>query len=104
MKSKIMIVLTATVTTAFMAPVFADGGKLATEKGCVACHDVASKKVGPAYKEIAAKYKDDAGATAALAGKIKAGGSGVWGQIPMPPQSALSDDEIQTLVKWVLSQ
>ena len=77
---------------------------LAQAKGCMACHQVATKVVGPAYKDVAAKYKDQADATAVLAAKVKAGGVGTWGQIPMPPQPTLSDDEINTLVAWVLAQ
>ncbi len=82
-----------------------DPAALAQAKGCMACHQIAVKVVGPAYKDVAAKYKGDAGAAEMLAAKVKAGGSGTWGQIPMPPQgAAATDDEIKTLVKWVLSQ
>ncbi len=81
-----------------------DPAALATAKGCMACHQIATKVVGPAYKDVAAKYKGDAGAVAALVKKVKAGGVGTWGQIPMPPQAAATDDEIKTLVEWVLAQ
>ena len=104
MKHTAILLLVIAVASMTALPVFADVAKLAQDKGCIACHEVASKKVGPAYQEVAAKYKNDAGAASALSGKIKAGGSGVWGQIPMPPQTTLSDDEVQTLVKWILSQ
>jgi cytochrome c len=77
---------------------------LAQAKGCMACHQVEMKVVGPAYKDVAAKYKDQADAATVLAAKVKAGGVGTWGQIPMPPQPTLSDDEINTLVAWVLAQ
>ena len=77
---------------------------LAQAKGCMACHQVATKVVGPAYKDVAAKYKDQADAAEKLAAKVKAGGVGTWGQIPMPPQPTLSDDEVKTLVSWVLAQ
>ena len=77
---------------------------LAQAKGCMACHQVAVKVVGPAYKDVAAKYKDQADAADVLAAKVKAGGVGTWGQIPMPPQPTLSDDEVKTLVAWVLAQ
>ena len=79
------------------------GLKLAQSKGCLNCHAIDHKVVGPAYKDVAAKYKSDAGAQARLAAKVKAGGGGVWGSIPMPP-NPVSDAEAQTLVKWVLSQ
>ena len=77
---------------------------LAQTKGCMACHQVATKVVGPAYKDVAAKYKDQADAAGMLAAKVKAGGVGTWGQAPMPPQPTLNDDETKTLVAWVLAQ
>lgn len=70
---------------------------------CVACHTVDAKRVGPAYKEVAAKYKADKGAEAKLAEKVVKGGSGVWGQVPMPPNPQVSADEAKTLVKWILA-
>ena len=76
---------------------------LAQSKGCLACHQVDNKVVGPAFKDIAAKYKDDSGAPAMLAAKVKAGGVGTWGQIPMPPNAAVSDEDANALVVWVLS-
>ena len=79
--------------------------KLATDSGCMACHTVDKKLVGPAYKDIAAKYKGDTNAEANLIKKVKEGSSGVWGQIPMPPNSPrVSDENIATLVKWILAQ
>ena len=76
---------------------------LAQAKGCMACHQVATKVVGPAYKDVAAKYKDQADAAEMLAAKVKAGGVGTWGQIPMPPNAHVSEDNIRTIVTWVLS-
>lgn len=77
---------------------------LAQKNGCLACHSVQNKVVGPAYKDVAAKYKGDKGAEAKLIAKVKAGGSGVWGPIPMPPNSPhVSDGDIKTIVEWVLS-
>lgn len=75
---------------------------LAKAKGCMACHAIDKKVVGPAYKDVAAKYKGDKGAAAKLAAKVKAGGKGVWGEIPMPPNN-VTDDEAKKLVAWVLS-
>ena len=69
---------------------------------CVACHAVDAKRVGPAYKEVAAKYKGDKKAAEALAATIKAGGSGKWGPVPMPPNN-VTDDEAKKLAGWVLS-
>jgi cytochrome c len=77
--------------------------ELAKKSGCTACHAIDKKLVGPAYKDVAAKYKGQKDAEAKLIAKVKAGGSGVWGAIPMPPNSAVKDDDIKTLVKWVLA-
>ena len=76
--------------------------KLAKDKGCTACHGNDKKIVGPAYKDVAKKYKGDAGAPAKLAEKVIKGGSGVWGPVPMPPNK-VTDDEAKKLVAWVLS-
>ena len=76
---------------------------LAKSKNCMACHAVDKKMVGPAYKDVAAKYKGDAKAPAMLAEKIKAGGKGVWGQIPMPPNN-VTPEEATKLANWVLAQ
>jgi cytochrome c len=80
----------------------ADETKLATEKNCTACHAVDKKVIGPAYKEVAKKYKGDAKAPATLAEKVVKGGQGVWGPVPMPPNK-VTDDEAKQLVAWVLS-
>jgi len=81
-----------------------DAAKLAQDKGCLACHQVDKKLVGPAYKEVAAKYRNDKGAAARLAKKVREGGQGAWGQVPMPPNPQVSEKDADTLVKWVLSQ
>ncbi|MBV2119997.1 MAG: c-type cytochrome [Candidatus Thiodiazotropha sp. (ex Ctena orbiculata)] len=80
-----------------------DALAVATTSGCMACHQVETKVVGPAYKEVAAKYKGDAAALEMLVGKVKAGGVGTWGQIPMPPHAHVSDESIRTVVAWILS-
>ena len=77
--------------------------ELAKKNACTACHAIDKKLVGPAYKDVAAKYKGDKGAEAKLVEKVKKGGVGVWGQVPMPPNSNVKDEDIKTLVKWVLS-
>ena len=77
--------------------------KLAQSKNCLACHQMDKKLVGPAYKDVAAKYKDDKDAEARLVKKVMAGGTGVWGQIPMPPNPQVSEAEAKTLVKWILA-
>ena len=77
--------------------------ELAKKNACTACHAIDKKLVGPAYKEVAAKYKGDKGAEAKLAEKVKKGGTGVWGQVPMPPNTNVKDEDVKTLVKWILS-
>jgi cytochrome c551/c552 len=81
----------------------ASGQAMMQKDGCVACHAVDKKVVGPAYQDVAAKYKGDAGALAKLSQKVKAGGTGVWGTVPMPPNSWVSDSDITALVTWILS-
>jgi cytochrome c5 len=76
---------------------------LMQKDGCAACHAVDKKIVGPAYQDVAAKYKDDKDAPAKLAQKVKSGGAGVWGQVPMPPNSAAPDDDVKALVAWILT-
>lgn len=76
---------------------------LAKAKNCMACHATDKKIVGPAYKDIAAKYAADKAAPAKLAKKIRDGGVGVWGQIPMPANPQVSAADADTLAKWVLS-
>lgn len=80
------------------------GAELAQKKGCLACHKVDMKIVGPSFKDIAAKYKGEDGAQAMLATKIREGGSGNWGQVPMPANPAVTEDEASALAEWVLAQ
>jgi len=76
---------------------------LAKTSGCLACHTPDKKLVGPSYKEIADRYRKDKGAPASIAQKVKAGGKGVWGDIPMPPNAHVKDADIKTLMEWILS-
>lgn len=76
---------------------------LAKAKNCMACHALDKKLVGPSYKDVAAKYGTDKDAVAKLSKKIREGGTGVWGQVPMPANPQVSDAEAQTLAKWVLT-
>ncbi len=76
---------------------------LAQKNACMACHQVDKKVVGPAFKDVAAKYKGDKGAEAKLIAKVKKGGSGVWGTVPMPPNAQVKDADIKAIVHWVLS-
>ena len=82
-------------------PALADQA-LATAKNCMACHAVDKKLVGPSYKEIAAKYAGQGDAADKLAGKIQKGGSGVWGPVPMPANTQVSEAEAKKLAAWVL--
>lgn len=76
---------------------------LAQKSACMTCHAMDKKVVGPGYKEVAAKYKGDKTAEAKLIKKVKDGGSGVWGNIPMPPNPQVKEEDIKTIVQWVLS-
>jgi cytochrome c len=76
---------------------------LMQKDGCAACHAIDKKVVGPAYQDVAAKYKGDKGALAKLSEKVKKGGSGVWGEVPMPPNVQVSDADINNLVSWILT-
>jgi cytochrome c len=77
---------------------------LATAKNCLACHNIDKKVVGPAYKDVAAKYRGDKTAPARLASKVIQGGGGVWGVVKMPSNPQVSEPEARRLVAWVLSQ
>lgn len=83
----------------------ADAGTLdlATKSGCMACHGMKNKIVGPGYNEIVARYQGQTDAESRLVAKVKAGGQGVWGSIPMPPNAHVKDEDIVTLVKWILN-
>jgi cytochrome c len=100
-----LVVLAAAVTLAAGAHA-ADakaGEALAKSSGCLACHTVDKKLVGPSYKEIADRYRNDKKAEASLAQKVKAGGKGTWGDIPMPPNAHVKDADIKAMVQWILS-
>lgn len=93
--------LFAAAVTAMAAP---NAEALAQKSNCLMCHSVDKKILGPAYKDVAAKYKGDKSAEARLIQKVKAGGSGAWGDMPMPPNSPqVKDEDIKTLVQWILS-
>lgn len=97
--------LAALAGAAIAAPAMADDKEaeaLAKKNNCLACHTVDKKSVGPAYKDIAKKYKGQQDAAAKLQEKVKKGGQGVWGPVPMPPNAAVSDKDIKEIVEWVL--
>jgi len=82
-----------------------DGAALAKKSGCLNCHSVDKKIVGPAYKDVAKKYKGNTGAAAMLEKKVSDGGSGTWGPVSMPPfKGKVPEADIKTLVAWILSQ
>ena len=85
------------------APVARADEALAKKHNCTACHQVDKKLVGPSYKDVANKYRGQKDAAAKLAAKVKKGGQGVWGPVPMPPNAAVPDGDIKTLVAWILA-
>lgn len=95
-----LFVLAATLAVA--GPALADQA-LAQAKNCMACHAIDKKLVGPAYKEVAAKYAGQKDAADKLAAKIQKGGSGVWGPVPMPANPQVSEAEAKKLAAWVLT-
>ncbi|HNV87373.1 MAG TPA: c-type cytochrome [Methylotenera sp.] len=102
---KALLVGIAVAGSLLMAGQASANQALAQKSGCLACHSVDKKVLGPSFKDVAAKYKGDKGAEAKLVAKVKAGGSGVWGPMPMPANSPqVKDEDIKTIVQWVLSQ
>ena len=100
---KVLLSLIATATMLLAGNAYANQA-LAQKSGCLACHAVDKKVLGPGFKDVAAKYKGDKGAEAKLVTKVKAGGSGVWGPMPMPANSPqVKDEDIKSIVHWVLS-
>ncbi|PTT37023.1 cytochrome C' [Acidovorax sp. HMWF018] len=95
--------ITLALTLSVAAPAMADLA-LATSKNCMACHAVDKKLVGPAYKDVAAKYAGQKDAVDKLAAKIVKGGSGVWGPVPMPANAQVNDADAKKLAAWVLTQ
>lgn len=101
MKRSLLVCLALGVLASNAAMANAD---LAKAKNCMACHTVATKVVGPSFKDVAAKYAGQKDAEDKLVQKVIKGGSGVWGPVPMPANAQVSDAEARTLVKWILSQ
>ena len=93
----------ATLAAALAASPVLASEELAKKHACTACHSVDKKLVGPAYKEVANKYRADKSAEANLVDKVKKGGVGVWGQVPMPPNGHVKDEDIKALVKWIMT-
>lgn len=85
------------------APDAAEVQEILKKNACLACHAVDKKILGPAYREIADKHKDDANAADVLTQHVRDGSVGVWGQVPMPPNPAISDEDLAKVVEWVLA-
>lgn len=98
-----LIAATLFAATALVATNVMANADLAKKSNCMACHAVDKKLVGPAYQDVAKKYAADKGAEAKLVEKVKKGGTGVWGNVPMPPNANVKDEDVKTLVKWVLA-
>ncbi len=100
---KTLILSAATLILAATIPAQASE-ELAKKHLCTTCHVVkGAKTIGPSYAEVAKKYAGQKDAEAKLVDKVKKGGQGVWGQVPMPPNAAVPDADVKALVKWVLS-
>lgn len=104
----IIVGLALASSTAFAEAPAADPSTTSAEGllkkyACIACHTVDTKLVGPAYKDVAAKYRNEKDAEQTLVGKVKQGGVGVWGQIPMPPNATVPDADLQAMIKWILA-
>ena len=101
MKSLILSAAALALTAALPAQA---SDELAKKHMCTTCHVVkGAKTIGPSYADVAKKYAGQKDAEAKLADKVKKGGQGVWGQVPMPPNAAVPDADLKGLVKWVLS-
>ncbi|QNA90201.1 c-type cytochrome [Massilia sp. Dwa41.01b] len=96
------LILCAVLSVLASSSAFAQAD-LAKAKNCMACHAVANKLVGPAYKDVAAKYAGQKGAEDKLVQKVMKGGVGTWGPVPMPANSQVNEAEARSLVKWVLA-
>lgn len=97
-------VLFASAALVFAASPVHASEALAQKHSCLNCHSVSEEKIGPAYKDVAAKYRGQKDAAAMLAAKVKAGGSGVWGTVMMPPNPKVSDKDLKKIIAWILAQ
>ncbi|MFC5461491.1 c-type cytochrome [Massilia niabensis] len=91
------------VLSVLASPVAFAQADLAKAKNCMACHAVSNKVVGPAYKDVAAKYAGQKGAEDKLVAKVLKGGAGTWGSVPMPANPQVSEADARSLVKWILA-
>lgn len=105
MKTRYLVAVIAALLVSATAFAAGDGEALFNKNKCNTCHKLDKKAVGPALKDISAKYAQDKDAPARLEAKVRAGGAGVWGSVPMPriPASTASDEEVKVMVAWMLS-
>ncbi|MEB0112006.1 cytochrome c [Variovorax sp. GrIS 2.14] len=94
-------IVLAVLLTGAQASAFANSA-LASKYGCLGCHAAATKLVGPAYQDVAAKYSGDKGAVEILMKSIRNGGTGKWGDMAMPPQAQVSEADLKRLATWIL--
>ena len=95
------LLLLLAASTALPASAQSDPGL--RKNGCYACHKDEGRMIGPGFKDISAKYKGEAGAADRLVGKVRAGGSGVWGQMAMPPHPAIAEPELKAMIAYILA-
>ncbi len=102
---KLLDVLFASAILALLSAPATASEAIIKKARCIACHAVDKKLVGPAYKDVAAKYRGDAEALTRLVQKVRSGGTGVWGEIPMPPnpEDRISDADLNAAVEWILN-
>ncbi len=107
LSTTLLLPLLAAAIFATTTPAHAADGEAAVKKArCIACHAVDQKRVGPAYKDVASKYKGDTKAPAQLFDKVRNGGSGNWGEVPMlaHPADKISDEDLKAAIAWILAQ
>jgi cytochrome c len=97
------LLLAAFALTAHAAPDGAAALSIAKKNNCLSCHAVDSQVSGPAYRDIAKKYQNDATAPDKLFAKVRNGGAFVWGEVPMPPNPGISDSDLRTVIAWILA-
>lgn len=103
MKVKNLLIKASLLSLCMVSQAYASAD-LAKSKNCMACHAMDKKLVGPGFSEIKEKYEKDSSAVDKLSAKVKKGGSGVWGPIPMPANTQVSEAEAKVLVKWILGK
>jgi cytochrome c len=99
-----LFALFASALLAATAPSVHASEALAEKNACLGCHSVSEKVVGPAFKDVAEKYRGQKDAAVMLAAKVKKGGSGTWGTVAMPPNTKISDKDLKKVIAWILAQ